>query len=199
MSTQLRFFPRLVCVLLAAGVLVSIFPQPVRAAQEPEQPKQQCIDRHGVRRGDTLLKLEAQYGISWRKIAAANGITAPWTIYIGQVLCIPGRKGEDPRPGRDTTPKTKAVPLVFRVRVKAGMLTVRTARFPANELYYVRADDAKRPGSLWHRLGLLRTGPLPGYVETSYMLPEELLKATKLEVCLKNAITDDVACTTWKK
>lgn len=51
---------------------------------------------HSVKRGDTLSKIGAEYGIDWREIAYINHIYAPYTIYIGQVLLIPIAKIEKP-------------------------------------------------------------------------------------------------------
>ena len=52
---------------------------------------------HVVRAGDTLIRIAQQYGVPWGDIAVANGLSYPFTIYIGQVLTIPG--GTVPVPG----------------------------------------------------------------------------------------------------
>ncbi len=46
---------------------------------------------HLVRPGDTLFKISLQYGIPWPNIATANNIPAPYIIYPGQTLQIPGQ------------------------------------------------------------------------------------------------------------
>ena len=38
--------------------------------------------------GDTLSGIGAAYGINWQTIAAKNGISAPYTIYVGQRLVL---------------------------------------------------------------------------------------------------------------
>lgn len=43
-----------------------------------------------VVRGDTLSGIGAKTGVKWQDIAAANGISAPYTIYPGQVLKLGG-------------------------------------------------------------------------------------------------------------
>ena len=40
--------------------------------------------------GDCLSSIGAKLGVSWTAIASANGIYAPYTIYPGQALSIPG-------------------------------------------------------------------------------------------------------------
>ncbi|RMD84895.1 MAG: LysM domain-containing protein, partial [Candidatus Dadabacteria bacterium] len=42
-----------------------------------------------VRRGDTLNKIGKRYGVSWRRIAEANGIADPKSLQAGQVIKIP--------------------------------------------------------------------------------------------------------------
>lgn len=45
---------------------------------------------HVVQPGETLFIISQQYGVSWPDIAAANNLTAPYTIHVGQTLVIPG-------------------------------------------------------------------------------------------------------------
>lgn len=50
--------------------------------------------RHVVRSGETLYGIGLAYGVSYREIARANGLTDPSRIYVGQQLLIPGARGE---------------------------------------------------------------------------------------------------------
>lgn len=43
---------------------------------------------HTVARGDTLYSIAFRYGLDYRKVAAANGIGAPYTIYPGQHILL---------------------------------------------------------------------------------------------------------------
>lgn len=45
---------------------------------------------HIVAAGDNLSGIAAQFNVPWQDIAAANNIPAPYTIYRGQRLVIPG-------------------------------------------------------------------------------------------------------------
>jgi LysM repeat protein len=45
---------------------------------------------HTVVANDTLSGIGAALGIPWRSIAAANGLTEPFALRIGQVLVLPG-------------------------------------------------------------------------------------------------------------
>ncbi|NJP68067.1 LysM peptidoglycan-binding domain-containing protein [Streptomyces spiramenti] len=44
---------------------------------------------HTVRSGETLYSIGRLYGVAWESIAATNNLSAPYTIYVGQVLVIP--------------------------------------------------------------------------------------------------------------
>lgn len=45
---------------------------------------------HRVHAGETLARIAAQYGLSVAALAEANGLAAPYVIYVGQMLLIPG-------------------------------------------------------------------------------------------------------------
>jgi len=45
---------------------------------------------HQVHRGETLTGIARQYGLSPDALAAANALAAPYVIYPGQGLVIPG-------------------------------------------------------------------------------------------------------------
>ena len=45
---------------------------------------------HEVRVGETLFLISLNYGVTWTSIAEANELTAPYVIYPGQILTIPG-------------------------------------------------------------------------------------------------------------
>ena len=64
--------------------------KPKDKAVEPSAPKKE--QTYTVKKGDCLWKIAKQYygnGAKYGKIASANGISAPYTIYPGQTLTIP--------------------------------------------------------------------------------------------------------------
>ena len=44
---------------------------------------------YSVQSGDSLYSIGQRVGVSWTSIAQANGISAPYTIYVGEQLSIP--------------------------------------------------------------------------------------------------------------
>lgn len=59
-------------------------------------PAPSVTGKYTVVSGDSLSAIGAKLGVAWQSIAAANGIGAPWTIYPGQVLNIPGGHSAPP-------------------------------------------------------------------------------------------------------
>jgi lipoprotein NlpD len=63
-------------------------PKPVVAAEVKPGSKTEDWrpDSYTVKKGDTLISIGLEYGYDYKEIAEANGLTAPYTIRIGQVL-----------------------------------------------------------------------------------------------------------------
>lgn len=57
---------------------------------------------HVVRPGENLFRIGLRYGVSYRTLAAVNGIANPNQVYAGQRLRIPGRA--DSAPSRASSP-----------------------------------------------------------------------------------------------
>jgi LysM repeat protein len=53
-------------------------------------PEGQASVTHLVQWGETLTLISLQYGVPWLSIAEANNISAPYVVYAGQTLVIPG-------------------------------------------------------------------------------------------------------------
>jgi lipoprotein NlpD len=60
-----------------------------------------------VVRGDTMYSIAFRYGLDYRRLAAANGVAAPYTIYPGQTLSL----AEAAVPSPTTKAGTKAPPV----------------------------------------------------------------------------------------
>ena len=92
-----------------------------------------CATYHTVKHGESLSIIGSYYGVNWKSIANANGIKSPYTIYTGQVLCIPtsGSTYVSYTPAKAS--KSFAVIGV----VEDTSVTIQTAHFPDNMLYSV--------------------------------------------------------------
>ena len=70
-------------------------PAPVEDRQYGGRSHSAAGDGYTVQRGDTLYSIAFRYGLDYRRLGAANGIAAPYTIYPGQRLQL--REGDIPR------------------------------------------------------------------------------------------------------
>lgn len=111
-------------VLALSAVLAACQAPPPAPVIERDQPPSQRIDEHLVSRGETLYSIAWRYELDVAKLAAANGLTPPYTIHVGQTLTL------------DTS---KAVPR--RARRDAGDRSVTVAKSSRN------AEDRRKAGS----------------------------------------------------
>jgi lipoprotein NlpD len=71
----------LACALVACG-------GNSRAPVEDRYASSKAPSGYTVQRGDTLYSIAFRYGLDSRKVAAANGIAAPYTIFPGQKIAL---------------------------------------------------------------------------------------------------------------
>lgn len=84
---------RLFSILLLIALLVTLVPGAVLAAPASAPaaaPVASGYGTHTVTYGDTLSGIAVYHGVSMQALMAANGISNPNHIYVGQVLRIPG-------------------------------------------------------------------------------------------------------------
>ena len=79
------------CSILGCG---SNTRAPVEDRYASSSPQSHSSVYH-VQRGETLYSIAFRYGLDYRKVAAANGIASPYTIYPGQRIYL---KGATPAP-----------------------------------------------------------------------------------------------------
>jgi len=128
----------LVAVLAACGEAHVVHREPEAAAPRHEpSPRRPGAAEVEVIRGDTLYGIAFRNGMDFRELAAINGIEAPYTIYVGQILKLRGEHVREPmpsrpvvqappRPPRNPSPVTQPVPRPTRVVPEPG------AAVPAN-------------------------------------------------------------------
>lgn len=78
---------RIVLLGLVLALLVSLVPWETGTGRVEASG---CKAVHVVKRGETLTRIAARYGVSMTDIIKANGIRNPNRIFVGQRLCIPG-------------------------------------------------------------------------------------------------------------
>ena len=88
-------------------------------------------DQYKVRRGDTLYSIAFRYGLDFRQLARANGISDRYEIYPGQTLVL---KETPPAPSQQATPASKpAPPVVAATTTKPAMPATVKRPAPATQ------------------------------------------------------------------
>ncbi|HSF80643.1 MAG TPA: LysM peptidoglycan-binding domain-containing protein [Anaerolineales bacterium] len=173
---------RLIGMFLVLAFLAGSIPQPALAAS--------CRTNYTVKSGDTLSSIALQFKISWTDLAAANNLKEPYTIYIGQVLCIPASATTT----SSTSTTSSSSKRSFSVAVQGSSLVISTTNFPKNNIYYVKISAGHfRPDPPVYKIGTLRVGKNTTYTYT-FRFPKELSSAKYVLVCLKNVVTDANTC-----
>jgi len=187
LSKRSQTLPRFVGIFLALSLLAGLLPQPARAFSPAAA--QTCNTRYTVKSGDTLSSIALQYKISWTELAAANNLKEPYTIYVGQVLCIPVASTTS---STGTTSSSNRAS--FSLALKGRFLVITTSNFPKKNLYYVKVSEGRfSQGPEITIVGRLMVRNKPDNVY-SYKLPRELTTVRYLRVCLKNIVTDANTC-----
>jgi len=81
----------------------------------------------------------------------------------------------------------------FTVDIVSKSIEIETSKFPTNSFFNVKVDNASTKALEWHKVGVLRIGKNDSVTQT-FSLPEELENASRVTVCLKNAVNDTVSC-----
>ena len=179
---------RVISVLIVMALFAGALPQPVYAAS-PLAATATCAQNYTVVAGDTLSKVADTYNTTVAALAAANNLTSPYTLYVGQVLCIPGSSTSGS--SGSTTKSTKPT---IKLEVGATRITVTVANFTAKRMFYVRiGPDRPRPND-WYSIGRMKVSKA-GSATKSFRIPKNLIPSKYLMVCLKNNVNDAVFCT----
>jgi LysM repeat protein len=190
MSHFTKVFHRGIVLLVLVAMLAVYLPQPALAATPA---KTSCSERYTVKLGDTLSSIATAFKVKLADLIEANNLKEPYIIYVGQKLCIP--KVEKPANSgtSDKSGNTKAVN--FSVTYIGDVVTLSGSGFSKGETFKVKADNAKVEGTKWYVLGTLKTRSSTSF-KVAFTLPKDLKGASMLTVCIKNQVTDVLACKT---
>lgn len=178
-SQPLAFVRVLLSALLALSFILAAFPSQAQAATTT------CVAYYTVQKGDTTSKIAKTFNLRWRQIAVANKMEDPYKLTPGMRLCIP--------PKDFSTEPTISAPAVLKAQAVNNRLTITASNTSARRAFYVRVRDASVSTGGWYKIGSFKV-PKNSVVTRSYSLPSKLSSATHLQVCLKEASTDQVVC-----
>lgn len=175
-SHILRHF---MAVLIAVSMLMAAFPRTAQAAT--------CADRYTVREGDTKSSISRHFDVNWEDIADASDIDASDRIRPGQRLCIPEVDNNDERPNANVRLRASATHTLLTLTISG--LSQKKA------IFITRVRDASVGVGGFSKLGNIKVKK-SDTAKKSFTIPKELMNALYLQVCIKNASTDEMRCQT---
>lgn len=119
-------------------------------------------DSYTVQRGDTLYSIAFRYRLDFRRLAAANGIPAPYTIYPGQRIRLKEGALQEvalhrSAPPTPPTPATPRAPAVTRPVLPATPPPAASASTPAAATAY----PARPPAPVKKPVPVTKPSPVP--------------------------------------
>lgn len=185
---------RIVSLLLVLALLAGALPQQALAAPiaaTAAAAAVTCASKYTVVSGDTLSKIAAQYNLTVTELANANSLTEPYTLFVGQSLCIPSTSSSGTTTTTTTT-NTKGL----TIEIKGTTLVVKAAGLAKKTVYIIKVKRAGRGTYTWTKVGRMKTDKL-GAGTMSVKLPKNLRDMEYMTICAKNAINDTIVCTNW--
>lgn len=179
--------------LVAIALIAGSFPQTAQAATV-------CASYYTVQEGDTTPKISHTFGLKWREIADANDLDKVWKPVAGTSLCIPaeGSATTTGTSGSGIT-TTTSVPSDSKASYSAQAVgknvNITGSNFTKKESFFVKVRDASQNVGGWIKIGNFKI-PKNTTKTQSFQLPDSLRSKLYLDVCLKNAMTDEVLCRT---
>lgn len=170
----------LVYALLVVALVSATLPAPTRAATT-------CASYYTIKSGDTTPKIAQTYGMKWGLIAKANDMEYPYKLKVGEKLCIP------PLADKTDEKVNQADSLKMSAKSTGGSISITIKGISTNTSYIVRVRDGNASVGGWYKLGKL-SAKKNTTTTLSFSLPKELRSSLYLQVCLKNATTDELAC-----
>ena len=149
----------LIIVLVGSLVGCQSTPPPAPVSMIGERGK-----THVVRRGETLYAIAWRYGLDYRALARSNGISKPYTIYVGQRLRL-----------ASTTKQSKN-----------GASNQRVAKAPARAVY--KEKPVSKPPAPVAPSRLSWQWPIEGEVTSKFSLSGKVNKGIDVRASEGNAV-----------
>jgi LysM repeat protein len=177
-----------VAIFLALSLLAGFIPQTASAKYDPDD----CDYIYNVRRGATLTSIAKAYGTSPNQIVYANDMDRPYTIYVGQKLCIPekDKKGLS----KLASKYADAVAVHFTAGRSGNNIIVYTYNYPKTKVL-IKGENAGASGWKLVNIGSFNIAKVGNQHSLRFKLPTELQVANLL-ICLKSMNTGYLQCVT---
>ena len=173
---------------LVLGCLLAVIPMVASAAPVDAED---CDFTYEVRRGDTLGEIAKDFGVAANQIVYINDWNKPYTIYVGQSVCIPDKiKKGLPKLDRKYT---NAFAVYFTAGRDKNDILIYTYNYPKTTVL-VKVDNASDSLRNYITVGSINISSVGNRKSLRFKLPAELRKASKLFICLKDKTTSHMQC-----
>ncbi len=150
-----------------------------------------CSTYHTVVSGETLSSIALKYNTTVEALATANNLKEPYTLFVGQRLCIPGTPTSTATPTTGTSTTTKGPDFTIKATSDPFFVEIATVGYPARSSHFIRVFQTNNP-AIAKKLGTFRTDK-QGVAKRVVKLPRAFRNGP-ITFCLKNALTDAVQC-----
>lgn len=177
---------RWIAIFLALSLLAALIPQPASAKYNPDD----CAYIYQVPRLATLTSIAKAFGTNPKQIAYINGMHQPYTIYVGQRLCIPEK---DKKGLSNLASKYTNLPAVHFTAGRSGNdILIYTYNYPKTEVV-IKGENAGATGWKLVDIGSFNIARIGNQRALRFKLPTEL-RVSQLLVCLKSMNTSYLQC-----
>ena len=172
---------KILTILVMLGLLAAMLPTSALAATK-------CDPTYAVKRGDTLTSIGNQFGYAANQIVQVNKMNKPYTIYVGQKLCIPESKDKN-APKVDSKYANAKAAFFTAGRTTDGVM-IYTFTYPKTTVL-IKGASAPNNERKFYKIGTMVTQNNKVF---KFTLPSELKNAKNLQICLKDRTTSYLQC-----
>lgn len=187
-SAFLRWLYRGIGLLLVIAFFAALLP--IRASAD-SAAKLDCKKTYEVKRGNTISTIASLYGWATNQIVNANKWKKPYTIYVGQRICIPKEKVSGL--AKLDSKYANALAVYFTAGRAEDELLVYTYNYPKTRVI-IKADDASDSTRKFYEVGVIDVAKVGNGKAWRFKLPTPLQDASELYVCLKDTTTNYLQC-----
>lgn len=190
-SRSTQWTAKALSILVLLSLFTALFLSSAFASPATALAAAKCTPDYQVRRGDTLKSIGSKFGFAPNQIVYYNSWKSPYTIYVGQNICIP-EKNDSSAPKLDS--KYANAPAVYFTAGRSGNdILVYTYNYPKTTVL-VKAGKSGSVGKNLSDLGSINIAAVGNGKSIRFKLPTQLQSTSKLQVCLKDRTTSYLQC-----
>ena len=175
-------------LLLILALLAALLPQEISAAPLAAT---KCTPTYQVKRDDTLKKIGNKFGYAPNQIVYVNNWKPPYTIYVGQNICIP-QKNDSNAPKLENK-YINALAAYFTAGRSGKNILVYTYTYPKTTVL-VKVRDASQAAKNFYKVGTINIAQAGNRHTYRFKLPTQLQNVRQLQICLKDQQTGYLQC-----